>query len=196
MTTLASRFGPPPAMRLEAVGTGAGARSGKTRPNIMRVLLGVPHEGAQAEVDTAVILETHVDDSTGQALSHAAQLLLEAGALDVYLVPIMMKKGRPGQLLTVLCRPCDADALETIIFAETATLGVRRWTATRSKLARETVAVQTRYGIVRVKVGRRGNRVVRVWPEYEDCAALARQAGVPLRVIQQEALGHWQQLIE
>ncbi len=194
LTTLAERFGPLPAMTLTAVGSGAGSRQGKTRPNMLRVLIGEPAAAADGETcDTVALLETQVDDATGQVLGHAAEVLLAAGALDVTIVPIIMKKGRPGQLLTVVCRPGDADALAEVVFAETGTLGVRLGTAARLKLARETQPVGTPFGTVRVKIGRRGERVVRVWPEYEDCAAAARKAGVALHVVQQEALRSWRQ---
>ena len=107
-----------------------------------------------------LVLETQLDDATGQAVAHAAARLLEAGALDVYTVPIVMKKGRPGQLLTVLCRAADGAALEDLLFAETTTFGIRRHECARRMLAREHATVQTPYGPIRVKVGRRGAEVV------------------------------------
>ncbi len=194
LTTLAERFGPPPAMTLAAVGVGAGSRQGRTRPNILRVLIGAQDTPADGQSqDTVTLLETQVDDATGQVLGHAAETLLAAGALDVFIVPIIMKKGRPGQLVTVVCRPGDADALADRLFAETGTLGVRLSTVARLKLARESQPVETPFGTVRVKIGRRGERVVRAWPEYEDCAAAARKAGVALHEVQQEALRNWRQ---
>jgi uncharacterized protein (TIGR00299 family) protein len=191
LTTLAGGFGPPPAMTLTAVGVGAGTREGRTRPNILRVLLGETCDAAGTEIDLVEVLEAQLDDADGQALAYAAQRLLEAGALDVYLAPILMKKGRPGQLLTVLASPPEAARLEELILRETTTFGVRRHLCRRSRLGRERVAVPTRFGPIRVKVGLRGGERLRVWPEYEDCAAAAQRAGVDLREVQQAALRAW-----
>lgn len=193
-TTLAAEFGGVPAMTLRAVGVGTGAREGKTRPNLLRVLVGDRASGTAGdgdECDTVTVLETHVDDCTGQVLAHACERILQSGALDAYFLPIQMKKGRPGQLLTVLCRPADAERIEALLFAETTTFGIRRHECRRSKLARERVAVATRFGPIRVKVGRRGGAVVQAWPETDDCVAAARGAGASLREVQQEALRRW-----
>ena len=190
LTTLADEFGPLPDMTLSAVGVGAGTREGETRPNVLRLFVG-ELAGVDAEQDSVTILEANLDDATGQSLGYAGERLMDAGALDVYIVPIIMKKGRPGQLLTVLCRPMDVAALEAMIFAETSTLGIRRHTARRSKLAREHVTVETRFGPIRVKLGCRDGATVQAWPEYDDCVAAARGAGTPLRDVQQEALRAW-----
>lgn len=209
---LAAGFGPLPAMTLEAIGVGTGSREGRTRPNILRVLIGTSIEtgagrsdaaapgagaaaavagGSAAEADTVAVLETQIDDQTGEALAHAVQRLLDAGALDAYVVPIMMKKGRCGQLLTVVCRPGDAGTLEDALFAHTTTFGVRRREAHRSILARAHETVTTRFGPVRVKIGRRAGRVVQASPEYEDCARLAREHGCALALVQQAARTAW-----
>jgi uncharacterized protein (TIGR00299 family) protein len=191
LTTLADEFGPLPAMRIEAVGCGAGAREGQTRANILRLLVGEAVAADAAERDTVLILEAQVDDATGQSLAYACERLLEAGALDVYLVPIIMKKGRPGQLLTVLCEPDEVMRLEALMFAETSTFGVRCHEARRAKLARHHVTVETRYGPIRVKLGELSGKPAQAWPEYDECAAAAREAGVSLREVQQEALRVW-----
>jgi len=193
LTTLAEEFGPLPEMTLETVGYGAGTRESQTRPNLLRLFIGQVAPPDTAEHDTVTLLETQVDDATGQSLGYACQRLLEAGALDVYIVPIIMKKGRPGQVLTIVCRPRDAQALETLVFAETSTFGVRRYEVRRTKLARQHVTVQTRFGAIRVKLGRRGDESEQAWPEYEDCAAAARKAGVPLQDVQRETLRAWSQ---
>lgn len=191
LTTLASGFGPPPAMTLTAVGVGAGTREGSRRSNILRVLVGETCAAAGAEIDTVEVLEAQLDDADGQTLAYAAQRLLEAGALDVYLTPILMKKGRPGQLLTVLSSPPDVVRLEEIILRETTTFGVRRHPCRRSRLGRELVAVPTPFGPIRVKVGRRDGKCLQIWPEYEDCAAAAQRAGLSLREVQQAVLRAW-----
>ncbi len=131
-----------------------------------------------------------MDDCSGQVVAYACERLLAAGALDAYIVPIIMKKGRPGQLVTVLCRPGDVAGLEQILFSETTTLGVRRHEAVRSKLQREIVPVQTRFGSIRLKLAHSAQGV-QAWPEYEDCAAAAHANGVALREVQEEALHVW-----
>lgn len=191
VTTLASGFGPPPAMTLEKIGVGAGTRDGKTRPNIVRILIG--NETASApqaglEHDEVMVLEAQLDDCTGQSLAFAAERLLEAGALDTYITPIIMKKGRPGQLLTVLCGSSDVSLMESLILQHTTTFGVRRSSAQRVKLLRTHESVSTRYGPIGVKIGRAGEKRVQAWPEYEDCAAAARSSGASLSEVQQEAL--------
>jgi uncharacterized protein (TIGR00299 family) protein len=198
LTTLAESFGPPPAMQMTAVGYGAGTREGRTRPNVLRLLVGEVEPGhaglggsTPLERDCVIILEAQVDDATGQVVAYACERLLSAGALDAYVVPIIMKKGRPGQLLTVLCRPDDAAALEAIVFRETTTFGVRRHECLRSTLPREQATVTTRFGAIRVKVGRRADGTLRAWPEYEDCATAARETGASLGEVQQEALQAW-----
>lgn len=192
LTTLAERFGPPPNMHVTSVGVGAGTRRGVTRPNILRVFLGrVASDPRELEHDTVTVLEAQIDDMPAQGLAFTAERLLASGALDVYLVPILMKKGRPGSLLSVLCSPADADALERLIFAETTTFGVRKTSATRSKLRRRSEPVTTRFGEIRIKLGLRGNEVLQAAPEYEDCAAAARKHQVALRVVQEETLKAW-----
>jgi len=191
LTTLAAGYGPPPAVRLEAVGCGAGARVGRTRPNVLRVLIGSRAAPDDAEHDTVVVLETQVDDATGQTVAYACERLLAAGALDVFVVPMIMKKGRPGQLLTVLCEEGRAAAVEGVLLEETPTFGVRRHVCTRRKLARHAETVATPFGPIRVKVGRQAGAVVQAGPEYDECAAAAREHGVPLRVVQEAALSAW-----
>lgn len=194
MTTLATQFGPLPELAIRSIGCGAGSREGETRPNLLRLILGDAVESDIADCDLVTVLETQLDDATGQTVAHACERLLEAGALDAYITPIIMKKGRPGQLLTALARPADVDALEAVIFAETGTFGVRRHDARRSKLQREFETVSTRYGGIRVKVGRRGGKIIRAWPEYDDCAAAAAKTGAALHEIQREALNEWARL--
>ena len=191
LTTVVDGYGPLPPMTLAAVGVGAGSREGKTRPNIMRLLIG-DAAGAENTTNQAVIvLEAQVDDAAGQNVAYAIEQILAGGALDAYIVPIIMKKGRPGQLLTVLTRPADADAIERILLAETTSLGVRRMPASRTELAREHVTVGTAFGKIRIKVGRLPGMKPKGWPEYEDCAAAARTHCVPLREVQSAALQAW-----
>jgi pyridinium-3,5-bisthiocarboxylic acid mononucleotide nickel chelatase len=193
-TTLADAYGPLPEMKLEALGCGAGTRDFLQRANVLRLFVGETADSDACDRDAVCVLEAQLDDCPGQNVAYAASRALEAGALDAYIVPIIMKKGRPGQLLTVLCRPEDAPKLEQLLFAETSTFGVRRQEARRCKLIRRRVTVETQYGPVAVKVGRGEAGVERAWPEYEDCAAAARKTGLPLERIQQETLRVWAQM--
>ena len=190
LTTLASEFGPLPAMTIERIGYGAGARDGKHRPNVLRVLTGMPTEAPAT--DEVTILETNVDDATPEILGHCMERLLEEGALDVYAVPIQMKKSRSGVLLCVLCEHEKAADLERLLFAETTTFGIRRHRATRAKLERRHETVPTRFGEIRMKVGE-GSGIETASPEYEDCRSAARRHGVALREVMAAAQAGWQQ---
>jgi len=180
-TTLAESFGPLPAMRMEATGYGAGGRDFPGHSNVLRVMIGEPSGASEAGVVS--VIEANIDDSSPQVLAYAMERLLEAGALDVSLSPLLMKKGRPGSLLRVMGRPPDQEALAQLVFAETSTLGLRIYSAERRVQAREIVEVSTSHGAVRVKVSESGSLA----PEYEDCRRLARQSGAPLKQILAEA---------
>lgn len=180
LTSLASEFGPIPPMTITSIGYGAGARDGRKRANVLRVLIG--RTGAQGEVDEIVVLETNLDDASPELIGHCMELLLKAGALDVYTVPIQMKKSRSGVVLTALCHFEHAALMEQIIFAETTTFGVRRHSATRAMLRRRLERVATPFGEVRMKVGERGG-VITASPEYEDCKAAAIKHNTSLRIV-------------
>ncbi len=190
LTTLADSFGPVPAMRIARIGYGAGTRDGKKRPNLLRLLVGESADKG-AELDEIVVLETQLDDATGQQIGHARERLVWAGAVDVFTTPIQMKKGRPGVLVTVLCPPEAAAACEDVLFRETPTFGVRRHFCDRSKLRRRTEMVGTRFGEIRVKLGMRGDQVLQVSPEYDDCAAAAVRHGAALREVMDAARVAW-----
>lgn len=140
------------------------------------------------EEETITVLEANIDDLNPQIFGYVMDRLLQAGALDVFGVPVQMKKNRPGMLLTALCRVEDAASLSSIIFAETTTLGVRRREEKRQVLGRKWVAVHTKWGEVRVKVASRDNAVTNYAPEYEDCCRIAGATGVPLKEVMQEAM--------
>lgn len=181
LTALAEDFGPIPAMTLEAVGYGAGARD-LPIPNLLRVLIGQQAMPLEATTETLVVLETNLDDLNPEFYDHVMGHLLGAGALDVVLVPAQMKKNRPATLLQVLSRPADANQLTAILFAETSTLGVRRYQVERHCLARSFQKVETKYGPVQVKVARWADGL-KIKPEYEDCRRLAEAHQVPLAEI-------------
>jgi uncharacterized protein (TIGR00299 family) protein len=190
VTGFAQSYGPLPLLRPQALGHGAGTRDTPKRPNVLRLIVGTAGEAREGESarESVLVLETEVDDTPPQLLGPLFDRLLAAGALDVYYTAIHMKKGRPGILITVLAPPAWREALEEILFAETTTLGVRRQEWARRVLEREHVPVATPYGEVRVKVGRRGERVYNAQPEFEDCERVAAAAGVPVKEVWSAAL--------
>ncbi len=174
-----------PPLRLARTGYGFGTRD-TGRLNAVRVWLGesaADTAGARNALEQVVLLETNLDDQTGEQLAFAAEELLRAGALDVWWQPIGMKKGRPGVLFSVLSTLEREPELVDRLFRETTTLGIRRSTVERWTSEREIRTVQTEWGVVRVKVKRWNGREIQSAPEYEDCARLARETGVPLRAI-------------
>lgn len=187
LTSLAAEFGPLPAMTLEAVGYGAGGRD-LPIPNVLRLLLGQQAAPNSATTETLTLLETNIDDLNPETYDYVMGRLFEAGALDVFLAPIQMKKNRPATLLHVLCRPAQVNKLMAILFAETSTLGVRQQTVLRHCLARSSQTVQTPYGPVRVKVASWAKSHSKAAPEYEDCRRLAEINDVPLREVYLAAL--------
>jgi uncharacterized protein (DUF111 family) len=163
------------------VGYGAGSRDFPGQANLLRVLSG--EATGAAEATTVAVLEANIDDSSPEVLGYALERLVDAGALDVTLAPLFMKKNRPGTLLTVIARPEDQERLAGLLFAETSTLGLRIHHAERRVQARRSVEVETAHGTVRVKVSEEGHYA----PEYEDCRRLAQTSGVPLKEIIAEA---------
>lgn len=187
LAALADGFGGLPAMRIEAIGCGAGTRELTNQPNLLRLLLGVA-DTTGASSEEIVVLETNLDDATGQQIGHCVGELLQQGALDAYTTPIQMKKGRPGVLLSVLSRPADADALRETLFSQTPTLGVRWTTAQRRVLRRERHSVQTRFGTVEGMVAWREGIGATFSPEYEACRQIAEARNVALAEVQQAAM--------
>ena len=188
--TLAETFGPLPAMKLEVVGYGAGDRDLTEQPNVLRLLVGEIADAPQSSnstEDQIWILETNLDDISGEVIGHCSELLLAAGALDVYSTAIQMKKNRPGTKLTVLCAETDITSLEQILFRETATLGIRRWPADRHKLVRSIHHVETTWGLLAGKLAvlEDGSEVFS--PEFEACREISQQHNVPLHQVFQAA---------
>jgi hypothetical protein len=180
-TTLARRFGVLPPMSIASIGYGAGEKDLPGHANLLRVLIGGASRASEAV--TVSVIETNVDDVSPELLGYTMERLFEAGALDVTIEALLMKKNRPGALLRVIARPEDQEALAQLVFAETSTLGLRIYSAERRVQARSTVEVETPHGKVRIKVSDSGSYA----PEYEDCRKLARKHGVPLRQIFAEA---------
>jgi hypothetical protein len=189
LTELADEFGAIPAMRLSAVGYGAGDRL-TPEPNVLRVLLGETAAAASPDlqVETLSLLETNIDDMNPEVYGYVQERLLAAGALDVYLTPILMKKGRPATLLSVLCQQAEAGSLRAALFDETTTLGVRTTEVTRHCLARSVEQVATPFGTIRVKLVQLPGGGSKAAPEYEDCRQAAEAHGVPLRLVYEAAM--------
>ena len=197
-------FGPQPAMSVENVGYGAGTRNPEGFPNVLRLSCGVSVQtedtmpdptssgvkidSTGGSSDTVVVLETALDDLSPQTLSYAAEAALAAGALDVMLTPVLMKKGRPGTLLTVLCDDTRSEALQALLFRETSTLGMRVRREKRVLADRRHITVVTEFGEVRIKIGQVLGEDRNIAAEFEDCRAAALLHGVPLKLVQQAAL--------
>ncbi len=208
LAEFAESFAPLSGMTAEKIGFGLGTRENKTRPNVVRAVLGTQSkvsglkskatEANQAalttrtshldwEIDRVAVLETNLDDVSSEILGAFVESALAAGALDVFHTPIQMKKNRPGVLLTVLCAEADADKFSELLLRETTAFGVRRTIAERRKLKREFVTVKTKFGPVTVKLGKLNGKVVQAAPEFESCKKLAAQKKVPLRQIYEAA---------
>ena len=183
LATVVNEFTDQPAMSIDRIGCGAGKKDFWEQPNILRVFIGSAGASpADGDADSVTVLETNLDDASPELIGYTFDRLFAAGALAVFAAPVHMKKNRPGTLLTVIAGNESAAALEAILFRETGTFGVRRHTATRSKLRREPVTVTTPWGPVKAKRGwREGTELVT--PEYDDCARIAREHDVPLRAV-------------
>lgn len=193
LAEFAESFGPLPGLRVERIGYGLGQREHRTRPNVVRAILGEAEAPVAAaahdwETDTVAVLETNLDDINPEILGQFVEQCLAAGALDVFHTPVVMKKGRPGVVLTVLCPPATADRFTELVLRETSAFGVRRTLAERRKLRREFRQVQTAQGPVRVKLGRLDGRIVQAAPEFESCRAVAAASHVPLKAVYAAAL--------
>jgi uncharacterized protein (TIGR00299 family) protein len=190
--TLAKEFGKMPDMRLEKIGLGAGTKDFSI-PNILRLWLGTITSNNVGNLESVVILETQIDDLSPQVIAYTFDLLFEAGAVDVFSQPITMKKSRLGTLLTVICPLDKAEQCEGIIFRETTTLGIRRRIQERSILFREIKFVDLKYGKVGVKIAREkaDGEVLKVQPEYQDCAQIALESGLTWQEVHRLALNAW-----
>jgi pyridinium-3,5-bisthiocarboxylic acid mononucleotide nickel chelatase len=206
LAEFAESFGPMENLVAEKIGFGLGTRENKTRPNVLRAVLGKCDKGQVTsdtkhaaieilspvtrhpshldwESDRVAVLETNLDDCSGEILGAFVETALAAGALDVFHTPVQMKKNRPGVLLTVLCAESNADKFCELILRETTAFGVRKTVAERRKLRREFTEAATAYGKVTVKIGRFGGKVVQAAPEFESARKTAAKAGVPVKKI-------------
>lgn len=185
ITSLATSFGKMPRMKIEAVGYGAGKR-GLPIPNLLRIFVGTTEDCSDYSSDTVALLETNIDDMNPQFYEHIMDRLFEAGALDVLLIPVQMKKNRPGIMLSVLAPPGLVNTLVSIIIDESTTLGVRISERQRYCLPRAFRHIQTRFGEMRAKLAYHGDRIVKAIPEYEDCRRAAHDHSVPVSQVYAE----------
>ena len=181
VSTLAAGFGPLPPLRVSASGYGAGDKDFTEHANVLRVLTG--ETSGALEATTVAVIEANIDDSSPQVLGYTMERLLEAGALDVTLQPVLMKKNRPGTLLRAIAKPENQEALAQLIFTETTTLGLRLYQAERRVKERHIVEVETGHGRIRIKVSEDGSFA----PEYDDCREIAMKTGTPLKEVLAEA---------
>jgi uncharacterized protein (TIGR00299 family) protein len=184
--TVADEFGPLPPMTIQTIGLGAGDRDMKEQANILRLILGEAGNGLVS--DQVWVLETNLDDISGEIIGHCTARLFEAGALDVYTTSIQMKKNRPGVLLSVLCGAELIAKLEKIIFKETSTLGIRRWQACRHKLERRPHSVESPFGPIEGKLAVLPDGSVSFSPEFEACRRMAGEKNVPLKDVYEAAM--------
>lgn len=188
LVTLAGSYGELPEMIIEKTGYGAGKHDIKSIPNLLRVVMGTGLGGDTGHTsalhkDTVVVLETCIDDMNPEVFGFLMERLFEQGALDVYWIPVFMKKNRPGTLVQVLCRRNLKEVLMDCILSETSTLGIRYYNAKRCMLTRETVMMKTAYGEIQVKRITGPDGSVRIVPEYEVCKNIALVNKLPIRVV-------------
>ncbi|REK11460.1 MAG: nickel pincer cofactor biosynthesis protein LarC [Planctomycetota bacterium] len=181
LAAMVDRYGPVPSMQVDRIGYGAGQTDLEQQANLLRLLVGETNDAAGGE--QLWVLETNLDDTSGELVGHAIGQLWEAGALDVYTTAIQMKKNRPGITLSVLCEGSQIGALESILFRETTTLGIRRYAVQRSKLRREAHRVETPWGAVDGVLAWLDAEAARFAPEFESCRQVAAQHGVPLKAV-------------
>jgi len=189
---LVDRFSPSlPAMSIESIGYGAGTKDFPQRANLLRLFVGTAQ--ASPDFDQVYLLETNIDDASPEVIGYTKQMLLENGALDVYTTSIQMKKDRPGVILSVICRPDQRDTIETIVFHETGTFGIRRSLIERSKRLRESVTIDSDWGPIEGKLGWREGEPAVFTPEFESCAKIAQEQGMPLREVYRTIEAWYQQ---
>jgi uncharacterized protein (TIGR00299 family) protein len=191
LTTLCESFQRMPPMTVDKAGYGAGSRIVENMPNLLRLFIGETHSSDESEV---LVIETEIDDMNPQVFGHLHDILPQAGALDWFVTPVQMKKNRPGNLLTVICRNADRPAVAELLFRETTTIGYRYYSAAREELERRVTMVVTPLGKIGVKEALRGGAVVNAMPEYEDVRRISAQSGKPLKEVQEAAMRAYAEL--
>lgn len=185
ITSVCEGYGAMPEMILDRTGYGAGTREYETFPNALRVFIGDSQVRVESE-QRLLVLETNLDDVSPQTVGHVMERAFELGALDCYFTPVQMKKNRPGVLLSILCEKEQSEVLLDLVFRETTTLGIRSHEVSRRALERKSVRVETQYGPIDVKVAYLNGTIVNEKPEFDQCRRAALDAGVPLKVVEDE----------
>lgn len=197
VTSLAEAFSELPAMQVEQIGYGAGHRDLEQQPNLLRILFGQAHETGDLAVDSeadVVMVETCIDDMNPEIFGFLMDRLFEDGALDVYWIPIYMKKNRPATMVQVLCRTGDTRSIAQRILSETTTAGVRHYPMRRLTLRRESMTINTSFGEVAVKRITGPDAEMRIVPEFEECRRVASDRNIPIRIVYETILretGGW-----
>ncbi|HEX6976535.1 MAG TPA: nickel pincer cofactor biosynthesis protein LarC [Vicinamibacterales bacterium] len=189
VTEYATTYGALPPMRVDSIGYGAGSRDFRKHPNVLRLFVG--DAAYEAAAERVVSIECEIDDMNPQLFGPLMGRLTSAGALDVFYSPVQMKKGRPGTLVTVIAPPERRSSISEVLFADTTTIGVRYQEMLRDTLAREIVQVETPLGAIRFKVASREGRVLNASPEFDDCARIADEKGLPVKHVQAVATKAW-----
>ncbi|MCF7958640.1 MAG: LarC family nickel insertion protein, partial [Phycisphaerae bacterium] len=190
LTTLAEEFGGMPGMKIDQIGYGAGTRELTDRANVLRVMIGQSENiaGGGGENEKVWVLEANIDDASGELIAHVSEQLMNHGACDVYNTAIMMKKGRPGVKISVICKAQQVVTLEKVLFQESTTFGIRRYPCDRTILERDHVTVNTAYGEVRIKRGRVGGKVITRSVEFSDCQKGAKKHKIAVKDVMAAAL--------
>lgn len=178
ITVMAKEFNLMPLMNTTAIGYGAGSSNFLNLPNVLRIVIGETYN--PLECDSVIVIESNIDDMNPQFYDHIIDRLFEAGALDVFLTPIIMKKNRPAVKISILADKDNTDRLAEILLKETTSFGLRMHSVGRIKLEKEIKTIETEYGNVKVKIGKRDGRIINIAPEYEDCKRIAKERGVPI----------------
>jgi hypothetical protein len=188
ITSLTRHFGPMPPMKISSIGYGVGSRQLPDRPNMLRLILGELE--ADAHADQVLVLEANIDNMNPEIYDYLMERLFSAGALDVSLAPLQMKKNRPGVLLKIICHPEKKEDLFAIIFKESSTSGIRYYQAERIKLPRQIKKIHTPYGRIEVKIVTYPDGSTFAAPEYEQCRMIARKHRIPLKTVYLEIARH------
>ena len=192
LTTVVDEFCPLPSMDIETIGYGAGSMQFEDFPNVLRLIVGQAAAENSADTDTICVLESNIDDVSGELLGFATEKLLEDGALDVFTTPICMKQNRPAAQISVICKVEDAQRLERVLFEQGLTFGIRKQILQRSKLTRDFVTVPTEFGEIRIKTGLLNGRIVNAKPEFSDCVWSAKKHNVPVKAVLDAAMAAWE----
>ena len=186
-TTIVDGFGPLPEMKIEKIGYGAGTRESEEFSNCLRLIIGQA-TGETADADSVYLLETNIDDVSGELIGYVTDRLLNGGALDVFMTPIYMKHNRPAVKVSIISEIKDAQKFEEILFNEGLTFGIRKQIIQRSKLSRSFETVKTRYGNIKIKIGSLNGKIVNIKPEFSDCCEAAKKHKIPVKSVIETAL--------